>query len=466
MTYDYILLDFKSHIPLYQQLYLAIKSAIEARHLAKGDKLPSIRKLSGDLSLSCTTVEAAYQQLCVEGYLAARPQRGYFVLAAWKGVSERQKPPKVTVPSAHTPQIRYNFGSDYVDGEYIDIKIWRRHIRDVLNRQELIASYGNPQGELELREALSAYSYGVRGVVAAPEQIVIGAGTQPLLSILCGLLNNSDRRIAIEEPGFLQAEQIFSDCGMAVQRLPVDENGISMEALKKCSAKLVFVSPSNRVQTGASIPMNRRFELLEWARETGGIIIEDDYNGELRYNARPIPAMQGMDNGQNVVYLGSFSKLLLPSVRIGYMALPPLLLERYRARANRYNQTASKIEQLALSRYVKEGQLERQLRRLRKLYGAKSTALSGALEQAFGKTVSFLLQETPLCFILTVKTAKSCGELCALAAQNGVRIMPAQGGSEPKVMLGFAGIPLGEIEAAVECLKQAWQLAGPQPMNE
>lgn len=462
MTYDYILLDQNSRVPLYQQLYLAIKSAIEAGHLAKDDKLPSIRKLSSDLNLSCTTVEAAYQQLCVEGYLAARPQRGYFVLAALKSGSERQKPPKVELRSVDSLRIRYNFGSDCVDSENSDIKIWRRHIRDVLNRQEVIASYGTPQGEPELREALSSYSYGVRGVVAAPEQIVIGAGTQPLLSILCGLLNGWDNRVAMEEPGFLQAEQIFSDCKMEVLRLPVDENGIRMDALRASGAKLVFVSPSNRVQTGASIPMSRRFELLAWARETGGIIIEDDYNGELRYNARPIPAMQGMDDGQNVVYIGSFSKLLLPSVRIGYMALPPLLLERYRSRSRRYNQTASKVEQLALSRYVKDGQLERQLRRLRKLYAAKSTALMEALKKAFGDTVGLILQETPLCLAVTVQTIKTSKELCGLAAQKGVRIMPVESDGAPKVMLGFAGIPPDDIGTAVQCLKEAWELPEPK----
>jgi GntR family transcriptional regulator / MocR family aminotransferase len=218
----------------------------------------------------------------------------------------------------------------------------------------------------------------------------------------------------------------------------------------------VFVSPSNRVQTGASIPMNRRFELLEWARETGGIIIEDDYNGELRYKARPIPAMQGMDDGRNVVYLGSFSKLLLPSVRIGYMVLLPKLLERYQARASRYNQTASKIEQLALARYVKDGQLERQLRRLRKLYAEKSAALIEALEQAFGSQIKIMLQETPLCLVLTVNTAKTSQELCNLAAQKGVRIMPVKGDT-PKVTLGFAGIPLEEIGSAVGCLKATWR---------
>jgi GntR family transcriptional regulator / MocR family aminotransferase len=457
MTYDYILLDSRSVVPLYQQLYLAIKAAIEAGHLAKGGKLPSIRKLSQDLNLSCTTVEAAYQQLCVEGYLCSKPQRGYFVLTALRSGSGQQKPPMVSMLPTHKPYIAYNFGSDCVDSENIDIKIWRRHIRDVLNRQEVIASYGEHQGERALREALSSYSYGVRGVVATPEQIVIGAGTQPLLSILCGLLNGVGSRVAMEEPGFLQAEQVFADCGIKVIHLPVDDSGISMKALKDCGAKLVFVSPSNRIQTGASIPMNRRFELLEWARETGSILIEDDYNGELRYKARPIPAMQGMGDGQNVVYLGSFSKLLLPSVRVGYMVLPPKLLERYGARANRYNQTASKIEQLALSRYVKDGQLERQLRKLRKLYAMKSAILIEALENAFGSQIKILLQETPLCLVLTIKTKKTSQELCTLAEQNGVRIMPVND-DIPKVMLGFAGIPLEQIQPAVDALKAAWRL--------
>ncbi|MGX8709830.1 MAG: PLP-dependent aminotransferase family protein [bacterium] len=456
MTYDYLILDADSGTPLYQQLYLTMKAAIEAGHLAKGERLPSIRKLAEDLKLSCTTVENAYQQLCVEGYIQSRPQRGYFVLTVAHD-DGRQKPRRVGTPLPSAPPIRYNFGSDCVDSNNIDIKAWRRHIRDVLNRQEVIAGYGEHQGERALREALSAYSYSVRGVVASPEQIVIGAGTQPLLTILCGLLNREDTRVAMEEPGFLQAEQIFSDCGLDVLQLPADESGIRMDALEKSGARLLFVSPSNRVRTGTSLPMGRRAELLSWARETGAIILEDDYNGELRYNARPIPAMQSMAGGESIVYIGSFSKLLLPSVRIGYMVLPENLLERYRARASRYNQTASKIEQLALSGYVKSGQLERHLRRLRKLYAAKSTALIKALKSAFGDSVDILLEETFLYLILDVKTGLMSQDLCALAAEKGVRTMPQQEGTS-RIRLGFAGIPLGEIGAAVDCLKSAWSV--------
>lgn len=456
MIYDTMILDVHSPTPLYQQLYRAVKAAIEAGHLKKGEKLPSVRRLSADLHLSCTTVESAYQQLCVEGYLFPRPGSGYYVLSALNGGAAKQAPPKIRASAVQPTQIRYDFGSGSVDRSAVDIKIWRRHIRDVLNRQEALVSYGDHQGERELREALASYSYGARGVVAAPEQIVIGAGTQPLLSILCGLLRNGNRRVALEEPGFLQAEQIFADCGMEALRLPADGSGIRMDALRESGARLVFVSPSNRVETGAGIPVSRRFELLDWARDTGGVIIEDDYNGELRYRARPIPAMQGLDGGRNVVYLGSFSKLLLPSVRIGYMALPERLLEQYRARAGRYNQTASKVEQLALSRYVREGQLERQLRRLRKLYAAKSAALIRALKQAFGNGAELVLQETPLSVVLTLHSAENGESLCARAARGGVRVTVFPGEGAPRLLLGFAGIPLDDIDPAVNRLKEAW----------
>jgi GntR family transcriptional regulator/MocR family aminotransferase len=453
MTYAYLQLDKNSGVPLYRQLYLSIRSAVESGHLRKNDRLPSIRRLAGDLSLSCTTVESAYQQLCVEGYLRSVPQRGYFALDA-----KREGPARKAAPPAyrHRPlsAVRYNFGSDCVDSENIDIKIWRRNIRGALNRQDVLAAYGEHQGETELREALAAYSYGARGVVASPEQIVIGAGTQPLLSLLCGLIRSDRRTVALEEPGFTQAEQIFADCGITVLKLPCDGDGLRMDALARSGARLAYVSPSNRVRTGTGIPMSRRLELLKWAGETGGVIIEDDYNGELRYRARPVPAMQGINGGKGVVYLGSFSKLLLPSIRIGYMALTPELLERYRPRAANYNQTASKVAQFALADYIKSGQMERHLRRLRKLYGVKSEKLTRALRRAFGPKVEILLQETPLTLILTVHTEKSAGELCRLALKNGVRVQTAAGG---KIRLGFAGIPLADIDDAAACLKSAWE---------
>lgn len=453
MTYDFLQLNRASPVSLYQQLYSSIRGAVESGHLKAGERLPSIRSLADGLKVSCTTVESAYQQLCVEGYLRARPQRGYFVLEAQRPAPVRSAA-RTDFPRPPGLPVRYNFGSDCVDSANMDLKLWRRQIRDVLNRQEIIASYGEHQGEYALREALSSYSYGVRGVLASPDQIVIGAGTQPLLSILCGLLGGGETAVAMEEPGFRQAEQIFSDCGFRVLKLPGDEDGPDMDALRASGAKLVFISPSNRVQTGMSLPISRRMELLRWAGECGGILIEDDHNGELRYRARPIPALQGMGGGGNVVYIGSFSKLLLPSVRIGYMALTPELLNRYRLRSGNYNQTASKIEQLALANYIRSGQMERHLRHLRKLYGMKCDRLTRALKRAFGGRVKILLQETPLSMILTLPGA-DIQTLCSLALRQGVRVGTTSDGK--KILLGFAGIPSEQIEDAVSCLQTAWK---------
>ena len=452
MTYDYLPLDRNSPEPLYRQLYLCIRDAVENGHLKKGEKLPSVRKLSEDLSLSCTTVESAYQQLCVEGYVKAEPHRGYFALAAQRS-SFGRRAPTPTAPRPEGTPVRYNFGSDCVDENSMDLTIWRRNVRNALNRRGALASYGEHQGESVLREALSAYSFGARGVIATPEQIVIGAGTQPLLSLLCGLAAPERRTVAMEEPGFPQAEQIFADCGFSVLRLPCDGDGIRMDALVQSGASLVYLSPSNRLETGAPIPMSRRLELLNWTAASGGTIIEDDYNGELRYRARPVPAMQGIAEGKSVVYLGSFSKLLLPGVRIGYMALPQELLTRYLPRAAHYNQTASKVEQLALAEYIGSGQMERHLRRLRKLYGEKSGELLRALHSEFGAQAGILLQETTLTVILTPAGGFRTEELLKVARAGGVRVQEAPGG---KLRLGFAGIPLEEIAPAVHCLKTVW----------
>lgn len=453
MLYDFLILDYSNTKPLYLQLYDCIKNAIEQSYLKEGQKLPSIRKLSQDIHLSRTTIEAAYQQLCVEGYVKSYPQRGYYVMAAArKNKALYSKPLVKTAGKKAEKKVRYNLSSDYVDSSCVDSKLWTRHVKDVLGRQEVIVSYGNPQGEQELREALSLYSHGTRGVVAAPDSIVVGAGTQPLLYLLCGLLAQRGRTVAMEKPGFRQAEQVFLDCGFKVIKPESDENGVKVDLLERSGAKVLFVSPSG-------MPMNRRFRLLEWAEKTGGLLIEDDYNGELRYNARPISSLQGQSEGKNVVYIGSFSKLLLPSVRIGYMALPDDLLASYQLRARRYNQTASKIEQLALARYITEGQLERQLRRLRKLYAAKSALLTECLRNSFGSSVKITLQETALCLLLTVKNGMGAEELVNRARQQEVKLMLPEvlRAGESCVRMSFAGIPTEEIAPAVRCLEKAWK---------
>ena len=442
----FVTLHPDSKTPLYQQLYQAIREAIESGTLPSGSKMPSIRRLPEELGVSRTTVESAYQQLCVEGYLKSQPQRGYFVASA--RLMEQEKKKKEVMVQPYIPSavpVKYDFGTDRIDSETADITIWKRHIRDVLNRPDSIVSYGNPQGELALREALCAYTYRARGVRSTPEQIVIGAGIQPLLTILCGLL--PQKQIAMDNTGFLQAERAFADCGVEVVRLPDDGEGLSIEALEKSKVYQVLVSPSAPTGQTTAMPPSKRFALIEWARGKNGLIIEDDYNGELRYTARPIPALQGT-GAESTVYLGSFSKLLLPSVRISYMVLPNHLLKLYAPRAKAYNQTASKIEQLALADYIREGQLERHLRRMRKLYHMKSQMMLTCIRQLLGEKIPVALLETALAVMIQIPNAQ---KIVKQAEKEGIR---AAAVGENLIRLGFSGIPLSRIESGIEALYQ------------
>lgn len=452
MLYDFIALEKKSGVPLYIQLYQAIKTAIEGGALAHGEKLPSIRRLSEGLSLSKTTIESAYLQLCVEGYIKNEPQRGYFVQAQTALYPEEahhtdsaQKLEQSTQP------VKYDLGGRSVAVNETSLRLWRKYIKDVLNREYLLNSYGDPQGEPELRRALASYSYGIRGAVAGEQNIVIGAGTQPLLYLICGLLKAYGDTVAVETNGSRHAMQVFEDCGFRIKKIESDSEGLLPDKLAESKAGFLLINPSGSLKTGRSIQMNRRFELLRWAEKTDGFILEDDYNGELRYNTRPIPALQGHDK-ERVIYLGSFSKLLLPSVRLGYAILPQILTEHFQSRAAFYNQTASKTEQLALARYIQDGQLERHLRRLRGQYAEKSAALLEALKKYMPKDTCLKLLETSLAVEVTLKAPLD--QICFYEQLrlHGVRIIPDTAAVSPTFKLSFSGIAAEKIEAAAKII--------------
>lgn len=270
MIYDFLILERQGNMPLYLQLYDCMKQAIESGSVPGGERMPSIRKLSQDLHLSRTTIEAAYQQLLVEGYIRSQPQSGYYVMEEIRRDHWDRTPalmfPKETKKGRN---IRYDLGTDRIDSDHTDIKLWRKHVKDVLGQEEKLSSYGNHQGEPELREALASYSHGVRGVTVTSQNIVIGAGTQPLLYLLCSLLRER-HCVAMEQTGFRQAEQVFMDCGLQVVKLPFDQDGILLKNLEQSQADLLWISPSSRIG-GGSVPMKRRFRLLEWCKKTGGI---------------------------------------------------------------------------------------------------------------------------------------------------------------------------------------------------
>ena len=451
MIYEPICLDEGSDVPMYRQLYDSIKERICGGCPAVGEKMPSIRRISEELGVSRTTVEQAYGQLCVEGYLVSRPQSGYYVEAAV--IEKNAAPTGEITDSDPEPEVQYDFGSRYVDSRNSDLDIWRKYVRAALSREEVVASYGHHQGEPELRQQLARFGSLLRGVNATPDRIVVGAGVQPLLSLICGLLGERAGRVGIEYPCFPHAERVFRDFRLDITALGHDRYGVTPEELYASGADVLYLNPSNTESMGRPMPVSRRTELLEWAERTDGLIIEDDYNGALRFRSHPVPAMQGMSDGSRVIYLGSFSKLLMPSVRISYMALTPALAALYRSRGASYNQTSSKTEQLALAEYIRDGNIEKRLRRLRKIYSEKSEILLTLLRETFGSSAGIRLAETALCAELTLDSDSSAEELAAMALAGGVRVIPsddAEGAA--KLRLSFAGIRQEDIPEGVRLL--------------
>lgn len=460
-------LDKRASDPLYIQLYSHIKKEIAAGIMEPDTRLPSIRQLAQQLMMSRTTVEAAYQQLYAEGYIVSRPKVGYYVNIL---ESARSSGNKLFSPGqgdetgmGEDSGVKYDFSSDRLDKESFDFTIWRRYVNKALLDSELLLTYGSSQGEGGLRKEIAKYIHESRGVICSPSQVLIGAGVQSLLHILCGILHNRYDVIGFEEPGFQKARRIFTDHNFTITPIKLDKNGINTRILADSGAKLVYVSPSHQFPMGSTMPINKRIQLLNWAHDNDALIIEDDYDSELRYFGRPVPSLQGLDEGRSVIYLGTFSKILFPSLRISYLVLPPGLLSTYEEKKNQYNQTSSKIEQIALSLFMKEGLLEKQLRRLRKLYARKNQELLETIDTVMKGKVKIIGGDSGLYIILEIKSPQSPGVLAAMAEKAGIRLVPVAdyymegyGSGAPLVLLSYGGIPTQDIRPAVELLNQVW----------
>jgi len=455
VAYNILLeIDTKTDVPLWRRLYEALAKALADGKVEAGSRLPSIRSLSNELGVSRSPVENAYLQLQIDGLIESKPKSGYFAAEAQGGRARSVLPERA---NAQDTRAMYDLRPGRVDAQTADITEWRRCLRFVLNEQDDIVSVGDPQGELRLREALVGYCYKARGVSASPDTIFIASGTQQLLALLCRIIGRGKRAV-MEMPGFVQAERIFSDSGWEVQLIDKDRGDGIADELKKREADMFVDITSNRPQISLSRLFRRRKRITEWARQNDKYLLEDDYNGELRYISRQIPSLQGLAP-ERVVYIGSFSGILLPSVRIAYMALPARLSEAARESSLLYDQTSSKIEQLALAEYIKRRRLERHIKRIRKFYQAKSRALLSALSEAFPGCADFSLLETSLAILVSLRTDASAKDLALAAAKHGALVEPLRSEKcmPPTVLLSFSGIPAGHIEAAVGCLKTAWR---------
>lgn len=437
----------KKGIPLYKQLYQKIQEDILSDYLLKGDQLPSIRKCESLLKISKTSIEHAYELLLDEGYIISLPQKGYFINVDFDQIQLRKELIEQPI-EPETEKILYDFRSQSMDSRSFDIALWKKYLKDVLNTSNEITTYGDAQGEKALRIALQKYAYSIRGVLCSSEQILVGSSFQSLLYILCGLLGKQFV-VGMEEAGFLQAETVFKDYGMQIHKIKSDAYGISLSELYNSDIKLLYINSGSHGKNHQPISKRKQSELLKWAKEKNGLIIEDDHNGELRYHSKISPTMQGYDIGKHVIYIGSFSKLLLPSLRISYMVFTQELLQKFELRKHSYSPNSSKIEQLALAHYIVDGHLERHIKRLRKRYEQKCKLMSEQIKKHF-PNVQCILEEGALQFIVRFESNYDINAFIQKAKDKHILI---QKNTENDLVLSFAAIKEEDIPTALSTLK-------------
>ncbi len=456
---------------LYEQIYEHIREEIKGGKLLSGERLPSTRALAEYLQISRSTVDFAYEQLVSEGYIEAKPHRGFFVcmleeLPEGSGqenpvIPEREKRRQEERESA----VIYDFSPNGLDMSAFPFGVWKRITKNILTQgNEELFALGEPQGDYDLRQTISRYLHSARGVNCKPEQIVVGAGNDYLLIILEKLLGQG-AGIAMENPTYKRAFRIFQSFGYRVEIVGMDKNGMRAEELYKKQVKAAYVMPSHQYPCGVTMPIGRRMELLRWAgEEEDRYLIEDDYDSEFRYKGKPIPSLQGADAGGNVIYIGTFSKAIAPAIRVSYMVLPPRLLKRYREECYFYSSTVSRIDQRILNEFIKDGYFERYLNKTRKIYREKHDLLLQELKP-FLKRFQITGEDAGLHLLLSLQDGSASEqELVWRAKENGVRVYAfsdaqvaerAETGN-PTVILGYGGLSKEQILEGIAKLKQVW----------
>ena len=445
-------LDAHSRVTLCDQLSAALRAEIERGGMKAGERMPSKRQLAAHLGVSTATVEAAYGHLVSEGYCESRPRSGIYVSAdrpsAGGAAHEEQAP------------VRWDFSTGAADAEHFPYATWARLMREVLSEQDTsLLLAGDPQGSPGLRAAIAGLARRLRGVELSPESIVLGAGTEVLVSALVPVIGR-ERLVAVEDPGYSRVRRILVASGARIAPTPLRGGAIDLRALYTSGAGAAYVTPSHQFPTGEEMTALQRAALLRWARETGGIILEDDCDGEFRFSGTSAPVLRAMDGGDQVVYMNTFARTLAPGLRLSFMALPPALVDRYRALHAACS--VSGFEQETLRRFIEGGYLERHIARMRVIYRGRLQAIARvAHELGLGEVAP---TQAGLHALLRVAGKTPAQELVQRAAHAGVRltrlcdygVMDASEQDERVVLLGFAGLGEEAIAQGLGALAKAW----------
>jgi len=422
----------KDRKPIYYQVYSQIRDKILSGEVRQDTKMPSIRELASQLSLSVTTIENAYNQLQTEGYIIGRERMGYYV----EEIKSFHTEPKSNIQQVKNT--RYiNTG---VTSNTVDLSIWKRHITKAINNPSVLTP-PDFNGELVLRQEIMKFISRYRGVRCHSEQIIISSGVQQLLCIILSLI--SEPIVGYETPGFEKAIDLFNLQKVNSCSIHIAED-ISIDNLVEQNINLLYTSPSHQYPTGAVMSVGNRQKLIEWASDTESYIIEDDHDSILRYRGQPVPSMQGMDKGNNIIYIGSFSSLFIPSLRLSYMVLPEKLLAEYN-KSTKYSQSASKIDQLAMSSFMMSGEFDKHIRKIRKIYRKKNELLINIIGK-YRPDIKVDSDDAGGSIILEFKNEFHMDKFANNCAQKDILVRKISKESN-KVLLRYTGLPSSDMES-------------------
>jgi GntR family transcriptional regulator / MocR family aminotransferase len=480
-----ITLDRALATPLYQQLATALRQSVLQQRLKPNHQLPPSRLLAKSLAISRATVTQSYEQLVSEGYFEARCGAGTFVCPRLpeeylhtEGI-DRSEVDSIALPrlsrfgsdlmtidrlKSHELRSEINFGFSSSVTERFPIELWRRLLsRHCRNSAPLLNYSSDAAGYLPLRTAIADYLGRVRAVRCAPEQVIIVNGSQQALDLIARLTIDPGDWVAVENPGYLGARHCFHGQGANLQGIDIDSEGINVETLSQSRQrfKLLYVTPSHQFPTGVTLSLSRRLALLQWAQQQGTIVLEDDYDSEYRYGDRPIPALQGLDRHNTVIYVGTFSKILFPSLRIGYLVVPTTWIPVVSRAKWLCDRQAPTLEQYALTDCITEGHLERHIRRMRHLYDRRRQALTHALRYYFGDRVTILGENAGIHLMAKIDTDRSDEMAIDRAASVGVGINSARcyyltAAKMGEFIFGYAQLDEAQIDRGVQRLSQVW----------
>jgi GntR family transcriptional regulator/MocR family aminotransferase len=471
----------KSGRPLHRQIYDAFRSMIVAGSLSSGQQIPSTRTLASELGISRIPLLNAYAQLLAEGYFEARIGAGTFVCGSLpEQPSRSQKNGKSWAPEnlarrrlarsarmlprfERPPWARHEGAFDLSQGALAEFphKVWAnllaRHCR---NPPTSNLGYGDSIGLQRLREVIAIYLRTSRAVRCEAQQIMIVSGSQQALDLSTRVLLDPGSRVWMEEPGYWLSRQVLIAAGCRIVPVPVDAEGLDVTVgIRRCrTARAAFVTPSHQFPLGVTMSASRRLRLLDWARIAGAWIIEDDYDSEYRYESKPVASLQGLDEASRVIYIGTFSKVLFPSLRIGYLVLPLDLVDRFLAMRYAMDVNPPYLYQAVLADFIGEGHFSRHIRRMRAVYDERRTLLVDSLQRAFGPRLQILGDMAGMHLTVTLPTGLNDGEIAQRAVRESLWLWPLSPSYITKVafhgfILGFGSTAPTHIPRAVEHLR-------------